>query len=163
MRQPPWIFAISSALLASACAVTSARPTATVGETRAPTKIGAYDGADRDLRTAQYLAPARQPIDERRELRAELEPEHARQQMLSDADPRISHEPDVAPSRGDLERLERQLAETRAAIATQTELATTGTQLDESTQALRDREVALSAKIDVLYVQLDRAEHGGTR
>ncbi len=156
MRQPKWILAISTALLASACAATSPRPKTSLGETRAATVIA----TDRELRTAQYLAPARQRIEERRELRAELAPEYARNQMLSDADPRVSQESDVPPSREDLAVLERKLAVTRSEIATQTELATTGTQLDASTQALRDREVALRAKIDVLYVQLDRAEHG---
>src|SRR5215211_6358536 len=34
MRQHHWILAISTALLASACASTSARPTATLGESR---------------------------------------------------------------------------------------------------------------------------------
>ncbi len=160
MQQNQCLIAIASALLASACAATSARPTATLGESRAPTQIASYQGGDRDLRTAQYRAPARQPILEGRELRAELEPEHVRQQMLSDADPRVSHQSDVPPSRSDLEHLERQIASTQHQIATQAELATTGTQLDHSTQALRDREVALRAKIDVLYVELDRAEHG---
>lgn len=159
MRQHHCILAISTALFASACATGSPRPTTTLRESRAPVRVAAYDSGDRDLRTAHYLAPARQPIHEGRELRAELEPEHARQQMLSDADPRVSKEPDVAPTRRDLEHLERQLAETEAQIATRTELATTGTQLHQSTQALRDREVALRAKIDVVVVQLDRAEH----
>lgn len=160
MRQHHFILAISTALLASACASSAPRPTTTLGESRGPVRSSSLASVDRDLRTAQYLAPARQRIDERRELRAELEPEHARQQRLSDADPRVSQASDVAPARGDLERLERQLAETTAQISTRAELATTGTQLDHSTQALRDREVALRAKIDVLYVQLDRAEHG---
>jgi hypothetical protein len=159
MRQHAFILAISTVLLASGCASTSSRPTTTLGGARGRAPIALSQDADRDLRIAQYLAPARQPIDEGREIRAELEPEHARQQRLSDADPRVSQEPDVAPARGDLEVLERQLAVTQAQIANRTELAATETQLEQSTQALRDREVALRAKIDVLYVQLDRAEH----
>jgi hypothetical protein len=156
MRQHYWIVALS-ALLAPACATSAQHPAPTLGESRASVQLASYDSSDRDLRIAQYLAPARQPNDEPRELRAELEPEHARQQLLSDADPRISMEPDVPPTRADVEHLERQLAATEAQIAA---LATPATQLDDSMQGLRDREVALRAKIDVLYVQLDRAEHG---
>ena len=160
MRQHPFFLTVSTALLAAACASTTPRSTTALGESRGPVAIGSNVGTDRALQTAQYLAPARRQIDEGRELRAELGPEYARAQRLSDADPRISHESDVAPARGDLERLERQLAQTTAQISTRAELATTATQLDHSTQALRDREVALRAKIDILYVQLDRAEYG---
>lgn len=156
MRHHSWITAISSALLASACAASSPRTTTPLGETRASVASSSH----RELRAAQYLSPARQPVTQRRELRAELGPEYARQQMLSDADPRVSQEGELPPSRDELGLLERQLAATRSEIATQTELATTGSQLDASTQALRDREVAIRAKIDVVYVQLDRAEHG---
>jgi len=63
--------------------------------------------------------------------------------------------PDEDVSHAELARLERQLAETHR------ELARRGDQTDAQTQALRDREVALEAKIDRVFVLLDRAEHHG--
>jgi hypothetical protein len=62
MRRNPWITAIGTALLASACATATPPPTNALVESRAAVRIAEQNGAEHDVRAAQYLALARQQI-----------------------------------------------------------------------------------------------------
>jgi hypothetical protein len=158
MRRNPWITTLATVLLASACATTApppAKPRADIpvaeqksADSVAPSLIARQQNADDERLALEDAARAVEQASIQAELaqhQAELAQERASEavQEILEANEQAERE-----SGTDLEKLEEDLAETRR------ELAAHG---DTAPQELRDREVALQARIDVLYVERDRA------
>ena len=155
MRRNHRITALATALLASACATASPPPAKPRADVRvsaaspAPSAIARQQNADAERLAFEDAARAVEQASLQAELaqqQAELAQERASEEVqeILEANEEAALESDT-----DLEKLETDLADTRR------ELVARG---DTAPQTLRDREVALQARIDVLLVERDRAE-----
>ncbi len=157
MRRNPWITTLATALFASACAPSTPPPAKPGADIRvaehnsadpvAPSFIARQQNADDERLAFEDAARTAEQVSIQAEL-AQHQAELA-QERASDAVREIMEaNEEAALASDDLEKLEADLADTRR------ELAAHG---DTAPQELRDREVALQARIDVLYVERDRA------